>query len=244
MTEPRSYPQTFFEPPPGACRLVVVRHGQSIPYVEGAPFPLVAGQGDPPLSPRGLWQAEQVGQRLRDEPITAIYASSLQRTQQTAAPLSNHLGLPITVDPELREVHLGEFEGGLFRQRSAEGHPAVAAMRTTRDWGEIPGAETNAELASRVVGSVMAIALQHRDEMVAVFCHGGVIGALVGHAARTHPFLFMGSRNGAITYLYVDSQQIVVRGYNDASHIGRLTFDLDPHEPGSVDEGPSQRGGP
>ena len=74
-----------------------MRHGQSIPYVEGQPFPLVDGHGDPPLSPRGEWQAERVGERLADEPIDAIYVSSLTRTHQTAAPLASRLAMPHVV---------------------------------------------------------------------------------------------------------------------------------------------------
>ncbi len=139
---PRSFPQTFFQPDPGSCQILLVRHGQSAPFVEGEDFPMVDGQGDPPLSPLGEWQAEQVGIRLADEPITALYCSTLQRTAQTAAPLAGRLGLDVTVDANLREVHLGEGEGGKFRKMVADGHPAVLAMREKNDWGQVPGAET------------------------------------------------------------------------------------------------------
>jgi len=229
MTDtPKSYPQTFLEAPPGACRIVLVRHGQSIPWVEGTQFPMKDGHGDPPLSPRGEWQAAQVGERLRTEPITAIYASSLQRTQQTAAPLAEHLGLDIQIEADLREVFLGEWDGGLFRQMSAEGHPAVTAMRTNREWGELPGAETTAELRARTSAAVLSIALRHPDEMVGVFCHGGVIDAILGHATDAAGFTFGGARNASITYLYVSADEWRIRSFNDAIHIGPLTADLDP----------------
>lgn len=222
----KSHPQTFLEPEAGTCQVVLVRHGQSIPFVEGQPFPLKDGHGDPQLSPNGLMQADAVGSRLQSEPISAIYASSLQRTQQTAAPLADALGHSITIDPDLREVFLGEFEGGLFRQRAAEGHPAVEAFRTNREWGEIPGAETNDDLRSRTVASIERIALTHPDEMVAVFCHGGVIAALLGHAQGVNQFMFRGCRNGAVNHLYVSEAEWLIRSFNDASHIGGLTFDL------------------
>ena len=227
--EPKSYPQTFFQPAEGACQIVLVRHGQSAPFVEGSPFPLVGGQGDPPLSPLGLFQAERVAERLRSEPIDAIYGSSLQRTVQTVTPLAASLGLEIAIEPDLREVHLGEGEGGRFRQMAAEGHPAALRMRENREWGEIPGAESNAIFTGRTVAAVESISRRHPNQLVVVACHGGVVGALLGHATGTDPFTFAGCRNGAVSLLIVDpAGPWVVRSFNDAAHTGPLTADAEP----------------
>ncbi|MEZ5341604.1 MAG: histidine phosphatase family protein [Acidimicrobiales bacterium] len=227
-SEPRSFPQHFFQPEPGACQILLVRHGQSAPLVEGTSFPLVDGQGDPPLSPLGEWQARQAGERLRTESISAIYASNLQRTSQTAQPLASALGLPITIDADLREVHLGEGEGGRFRIMIADEHPAALAMRANREWGEIPGAETNEQFRARTVASIERIAAKHPDQLGAVFCHGGVIGSLLGHAAGVNPFTFSGARNASINQLVVASDAWTIRLYNDGAHTGGLTADADP----------------
>ena len=72
-----------------------MRHGQSAPYREGYPFPLVDGQGDPALSPLGEWQAQQVADRLAGIAIDAVYVTTLRRTHQTAAPLLARLGLTL-----------------------------------------------------------------------------------------------------------------------------------------------------
>ncbi len=224
----RCFPQPSFLPPPGACQLVLVRHGQSIPYVDGEPFPLRDGHGDPPLSSRGRWQAEQVAGRLESEPIAAIYVSSLVRTHQTAAPLASRLGLEPGVEPDLREVHLGEFEGGLYRKMAAEGHPAVLEMRRTGDWGALPGGESTEALRQRTVRVVERLAGDHPDEMIVVVCHGGVVAALLGHAVGQPPWMYLGSRNGSISHLVVTEERWIVRSFNDAGHIGSLTTDLDP----------------
>lgn len=228
MSEPASYPQTFHEPAPGTCEIVLVRHGQSMPYISGQPFSLVDGHGDPALSPRGMWQAEQVGGRLAEHPISAIYASNLQRTQQTATPLATARSLDINIDPDLREVFLGDWEGGLFREKAAEGHPLVDAFRLSGEWGDLPGAETNAALTSRTVAAIERIRIAHPDEMVGVFCHGGVVAALMHHATATPALTFRGVRNASITHLYVTESEWVVRTFNDASHIGPLNADHDP----------------
>src|SRR5690606_32785120 len=98
---PEELRQIRFAPPPGSTQVVLVRHGESAPHVPGRPFALRDGHGDPPLSELGRWQAEQVGERLKDEAITAIYVSTLVRTHQTAAPLAAHLGLEPVVEPDL-----------------------------------------------------------------------------------------------------------------------------------------------
>src|SRR3954469_23582754 len=112
----KEYRQSRFRRPPGATEILLVRHGESEPLVEGRPFPLVDGHGDPALAPEGEIQAERVGERLSTEPIVAIYVTTLRRTHQTAAPLAARLGLTPIVEPDLREVHLGDWEGELFRQ--------------------------------------------------------------------------------------------------------------------------------
>lgn len=228
MTETKQYPQTFFQPDPGACQILLVRHGQSAPFIEGTPFPLVDGQGDPPLSPLGEWQAEQVGARLSSESIDAIYATSLQRTQQTAAPLAAALGLEINIEPDLREVHLGVGEGGLSRKMAAEGHPSAMAMRANREWGEIEGAESNAVFSGRTVPALERIATAHPDQLVAVFVHGGTIGSLLGHALGVNMFNLMGSRNSAISHVVVSGDAWIVRSFNDGAHAGPLTADAEP----------------
>jgi probable phosphoglycerate mutase len=205
--------------------VLLIRHGQSAAYIAGEAFPLRDGHGDPHLTDLGHYQAQLVADRLAREPVAAIYVSSLTRTQQTAAPLASELGLEPIVEPDLREVHLGEFEGGLFRQMSVENHPAVVAMRARREWGEIPGAETSTQLTARTVGAVERIAAAHPDQLVTAFCHGGVIAAVLGHAAGTGALVFTGARHTAISHLVVGPAGWVIRSFNDGAHAGSLTAD-------------------
>lgn len=223
-----SYPQPSFAPPSGACQIILVRHGQSIPYVDGEPFPLVDGHGDPPLSPRGVWQADQVCTRLANEPISAIYVSSLTRTHQTAAPLAAQTGLDPKVERDLREVYLGDFEGGIFRKMSADDHPAAVEMRQRGDWGAIPNAETNEQLRARTVGVLERLATDHQDELIAVVCHGGVIAAIVGHTMQQSPWLYSGVRNASLSHIVITEDRWQLRSFNDAAHVGSLVGDHDP----------------
>ena len=242
--ELRSYPQGFFIPAPGASQVLLIRHGQSAPYVSGRPFPLVDGHGDPELSDLGHYQADRVASRLSSEPIGAIYVSTLTRTHQTAAPLAKTLGLEPQIEPDVREVFLGEAEGGLLREMFATDHPTAQALRASREWGVIPGAESNAQFGQRTVGAVSRIAERHRDEMVAVFCHGGVIAAVLQFAAGSGPGTFFGARHTSVNHLVIQEAELgddlaevgaedgveserhwIIRCFNDAAHAGGLTGD-------------------
>jgi 2,3-bisphosphoglycerate-dependent phosphoglycerate mutase len=211
--------QRRFQPPPGATELVLVRHGESEAYIDGRMFPLVDGQGDPPLSAEGLEQAGQVSARLAAERIDAIYVTRLRRTAQTAAPLARQLGLEVRVAADLREVHLGEWEGGLFRKHVAEGHPVSKRMQAEERWDVIPGAEPAAAFAARVRAAVEQIAAGHPGQRVVAVTHGGVIGQVLALASASRPFAFIGAENASISRIVVAGPLWIVREFNDTTHL-------------------------
>ena len=131
--------QTRYAPPAGAARILLVRHGESQPARRGVSFAMRDEHGDPPLHPDGEVQAEAVCARLAREDIAAIYVTTLQRTVQTAAPLARALSLEPRVEPDLREVHLGGWDGGAYRFHAAERHPAFLRARAAHDWGDPRG---------------------------------------------------------------------------------------------------------
>lgn len=221
--QPASFRQQRFALPPGATELVLVRHGESEAYVEGQPFALVGGQGDPPLSVHGAEQARRVCARLSSEPIKAIYVTTMQRTAQTAAALGNQLGLELLTEPDLREVNLGDWEGGLYRQMVAQGHPVILQAAAEERWDVIPGAESNAALADRLRAAVERIAGNHPGERVAAFTHGGVIGMMMALASGSRPFAFIGAGNASISRIVIAGDRWIVRGFNDTAHLDDLT---------------------
>jgi 2,3-bisphosphoglycerate-dependent phosphoglycerate mutase len=222
--QPGTFRQHRFAPPPGATELVLIRHGESEAYVDGQPFALVGGQGDPPLSLHGQEQARRVCARLSAEPIKAIYVTTLQRTAQTAAALGQRLGLGLQTEPDLREVHLGDWEGGLYRKMVAEGHPIILQVTDEERWDLIPGAESDAELAGRVRAAIERIAASHRGERVAAFTHGGVIGQALALASGSRPFAFLGAANASISRMVVTAERWIVRSYNDTAHLEDLAL--------------------
>jgi 2,3-bisphosphoglycerate-dependent phosphoglycerate mutase len=214
-----AYRQTRFRPPPGATDILIVRHGESEAAYMDKPFPLMDGHADPDLSENGREQAERLAERLAKQPIDAIYVTSLCRTAQTAAPLAQRLGLTPQVEPDLREVNLGEWEAGVFRKMVADNHPIAERMWAEERWDVIPGAEPADVFETRTTGAIKRIAAAHPDQRVAVVVHGGVIAVLLAMATGSRRFAFLGADNASISRLVIMPERWILRGYNDTAHL-------------------------
>ena len=219
MSEEKVYRQTRFVRPQGATEILLVRHGESRAASAGNPFPLVDGQGDPELAEAGREQARKLGERLADHPIDAVYVTNLRRTHETAAPLCKVRNLEPAVVSDLREVHLGEWEGGIFRIKAHEGDPRILEMHKQQEWGKIPGGETNAQLDERVWRGLQLIITSHPDQVVMVVVHGGVIGSILAQATGSEPFAFVGADNASISHLIAHEGKLSLRRFNDTSHL-------------------------
>jgi probable phosphoglycerate mutase len=214
------YRQYQFTVPPGATDLIIIRHGESAPYRTGVEVPNWKGHGDPALAPEGREQALRLADRLQHEQVDAIYVTPLQRTSQTIAPLAERLGITPVVEPDLREVYLGEWEdGGAFRRNISEGHELALRMFAEQRWDVIPGAESTVDLMTRLRRGIARIVDTHPDQRVVVVVHGGVIGTLLSIATGADGFAFITADNASISEIVVHGDRWIVRRFNDISHL-------------------------
>lgn len=219
MTPPRRFSQEHFKGPPGSTEILLVRHGASADAVEGEAFELLEGQGDPPLSEMGQRQAELVADRLVREGFDALYVTTLRRTVETAAPLVERLSLTLTVEPDLREIFLGEWEGGVLRQKFTDRDPIALRVFEEQRWDVIPGAEPAEQFSARIRAGITRIAAAHPDQRVVAISHGGAIGEALAQAAKSAPLAFSAADNTSISRIIVDGDRWLVRGFNDISHL-------------------------
>jgi probable phosphoglycerate mutase len=220
MSTPRRFSQVPYQGPSGSTELYLVRHGASADAVEGEQFEMIEGQGNPPLSEIGRQQAELVGARLARITFDAAYVTTLRRTVETAAPFVRLTGLTPQVEPDLREVSLGEWEsGGLFRQKIADGDPVALQMMTEERWEVAPGGESSAGFSARIRAAIERIAASHPGERVVAFSHGAAIGEALAQATGSRPFAFLMTDNAAIARLVVTPARWMLRGFNDTAHL-------------------------
>jgi alpha-ribazole phosphatase len=148
--------------------LILIRHGETDWNIEGR----YQGQSDVPLNSTGIKQAQDLAQQLRHEPLDAIYSSDLARAKGTAEILSRINGAPLFLDPRLREIDQGEWEGMLFqdiRSRFTE-----AFEERLRDPLQVapPGGETVGQVRQRVLEAVDEIVDHYPRGLVAIVSHG------------------------------------------------------------------------
>jgi broad specificity phosphatase PhoE len=133
--------------------LLLVRHGETDWNAEGK----LQGHTDRPLNEYGRRQAQALAEQLAGDSIDAVYASDLSRARETAEILGAKLGLPVVVDPDLREKNWGNWEGLTSDERLHV---------------EFEG-ETSEAHRDRTLSAVQRIVERHPDGRIVVVTHGG-----------------------------------------------------------------------
>lgn len=159
-----------------ATTLYIARHGQS----EWNNQRLITGQLDPGLSERGQQQSRALADCLRGEPLAAIVVSALRRTADTARPAAEALGLPMTVEPDLNEIHLGVLQGRRRDETDPEAQ-ALWAQWVADLWHfRVPGGERFDEFDERVGRALDAILARHAGRQVLIVGHRATNRVLLG----------------------------------------------------------------
>jgi isoleucyl-tRNA synthetase/bisphosphoglycerate-dependent phosphoglycerate mutase len=153
-------------------KITVLRHGES----DGNLTPIY--QGIPPgtdLTARGKKQAKETGKILEGRNVTAIYASPLARTEQTAKAIAKATGATITVDKRLREVTFGEYEGKHVDFSDLAFVKARRAHKLESNKVEsiyhFDGMETWNEVSARVTDLLKEILPKHRGQHIVIVTH-------------------------------------------------------------------------
>ena len=167
----------------------------------------IQGRSDPGLSPKGQQQSVALLEQLKNQSLTTIYTSSLQRSILTAQPVANHFGLPICKSSELDEIAFGILEGRNLYQFDEVTRKEWERFKDDRFNYRIPGAENYTDVANRVRPFVERILEDHQGQEVLVIGHRVVNRLLIGmflefplervlKIEQTHDCLYLIQRNG------------------------------------------------
>jgi len=155
-------------------RLLLVRHGQS----EGNAEQRFTSTSEVPITDLGRRQAREVAALIRHlyAPVRLV-SSPFRRARQTAELIGQRLGLPVEIEPEVREQNLGRLHGRPYE-----------AARSTPGFGEVPlhawrppDGETLIEVQARAVPALLRIAGEHPADDVIVVSHSGTMTAVWAH---------------------------------------------------------------
>lgn len=158
------------------AQLLLVRHGETDWNRDG----ILQGQVDVPLNAMGRRQAHDLGVRLGDWKIDALYSSDLSRAAETAAIVGNLLGLEPRLSSALREIDIGHWAGLTFAERANRYPEELAALARGED---IPrgGAEQLREVQERMAAAHGRICQDHPGETVLLIGHGSALRTLICH---------------------------------------------------------------
>jgi probable phosphomutase (TIGR03848 family) len=169
--------------------VLLVRHGQT--PTTGKVLPGRAAGLE--LSDKGAEQAAAVAARIAalqdgQRRIAAVYASPLERTRQTAAPIAKALGLRVRPTKGLLECDFGDWTGAQLK--SLYKKPEWRTVQRNPSGFRFPGGESFTEMQTRMTGAIDALRKDHPGQTVVAVSHADPIKAAVAHALGTHLDLF------------------------------------------------------
>lgn len=171
--------------PPAGTLLLLVRHGQT--PTTGATLPGRAKGLH--LAETGRAQAGAVAARIAGlRNVTAVYASPLERTRETAAPIGKALSLKVKTDRGLLECEFGEWTGAKLSDLRKK--PEWDTVQRHPSGFRFPGGESFTEMQVRMTSTLDRLAAAHRGETIVAVSHADPIKAAVAHALGTHLDLF------------------------------------------------------
>jgi broad specificity phosphatase PhoE len=165
--------------------VILVRHGET-----GANRDGYFAHDDIPLTERGEQQAREAAAKLKEKyRPTRLLSSSFQRARQTAGFISEALGLPVEVLPDIHECNFGYLKGLPYAHIPPE----------LKDPAWIPeGGESRHAVQARTLQALEGLLASSRDEQIVVVAHGVVIQSFCAHLAGTWENVAMPVNCGAV----------------------------------------------
>ena len=157
-------------------KIYLVRHAEA----EGNLYRLVQGHFDGLVTKLGYDQIRALRRRFENIPIDAVYSSDLFRARTTARAVSEPRNLPILLREDLREVHLGWWEGHPWQEANVHDHEMLTNFHRDLSKLHVRGGESAADARDRMLSAIRDIAAQNEGKTVAVFSHGLAIRILLG----------------------------------------------------------------
>ena len=224
-TLPPSLEDVMLGPKQGGTEIYFIRHADALP---DAAEVVLGHYDEQSLSELGRKQAQALAEGLQGVTLTAIYSAPLGRARQTAAPLAESKGLEVQIEPELREVELGQLHPNVTEGVSPEEYAEALKARLREiaaiaigegGWGSISGAEPSAALRERITVAVNGIVARHPGVSVALVSHAGVINAYFAAILGLQRDYFFPTANTSISVVRVKEPNTLIMALNDIAHL-------------------------
>jgi probable phosphoglycerate mutase len=199
--------------------LYLLRHGQTALSRDD----VFCGSGlDPELTPPGLQMAQAFADAYRLKSWNAIYCSSLQRTQATAQPLSNAVGIPAQARSEFNEIAYGKWEGKTREAVQQNYHDDYISWLADPAWHAPTEGELAITIARRSLHAIDEIKQHHTEGNVLVVSHKATIRIIICSLLGIDVGRFryrLGCPVGSVSVVEFSSAGPLLHSLADRSHL-------------------------
>jgi probable phosphoglycerate mutase len=196
----------------------LVRHGEA----EGNLYRRIHGHYNSKITENGLLQLEALQKRFAPIHLDAAYSSDLYRAKKTAEAVCVPKHLPITLDPRLREVSMGDWEDRPWAEIArTDREQARNFSKRHLEW-RVNGSEGYQKAADRFAEAVFEHAAAHDGQTIAIFAHGSVIRTFLCRAnglPLSEINQMRHSDNTGVSLLEIEGTSIHPIYENDNSHL-------------------------
>lgn len=197
--------------------IYLIRHGECCENKETY-YDTMMRTMNPPLTGRGIQQAQFLAKRLADMPFDLLYASDLRRAVETMEIVNGQLQAKVVVTESFREIDMGE-----VLTKSWDAFPELhRRWRLHQEDLRYPSGENGQDVWERC-RPVMEEILQSDCRRVAIFCHGGTIRAIVcgmmGIPQEKRFFLGQPLHNCSVTVMRKNRDGVYLHSLNDCCQL-------------------------
>ena len=201
--------------------ITLIRHGETEWNLCGR----WQGHADSPLSPRGVAQAEALGQRMKGEKFDFYYSSDLGRAMHTSELVGGPSGMVAEQYVGLRERDLGVLEGMNTEEMKVSQPDIYSSFRNDGPDFQVPNGESFREFCLRCSGAIEELATRHSGGNIALVTHGGVLGAIFRYVLNLP---LDSDRNFVLLNCSINRIERVEAGWNliswgDVAHLKELS---------------------
>ncbi|PFR25673.1 histidine phosphatase family protein [Bacillus cereus] len=201
--------------------LYVTRHGET----EWNIAKRMQGRKNSNLTDKGMLQAKQLGEHIKDIPLQAIYSSPSGRTMHTAELIKGERSIPIIADEHFYEINMGSWEGQMLADLEAKYPEEVHTF-----WNEphrfcSTSGESFYDVYNRVIEGVNLLLEIHRGEHILIVSHAAAAKLLVGHFAGLSvekvwddPFM----HSASLSVIEFEEEKSSVKQFADISHFQQV----------------------
>ncbi|MDR4984992.1 histidine phosphatase family protein [Bacillus cereus] len=195
----------------------VTRHGET----EWNVAKRMQGRQNSALTENGMLQAKQLGDRMKDLSIHAIYSSPSERTLHTAELIKGERNIPIIADEHFYEINMGIWEGQTIADIEKQYPEEVHLFWNEPHLFQSTSGENFGSVYKRVIKGIQLLLEKHKGENILIVSHAAAAKLLVGHFAGIEianvwddPFM----HSASLSVIEFDDDCGEVKQFADISH--------------------------